>query len=155
MNTTLDAMTEAGTEVIAAYLAQRDLAFTRSDEGVFLASFEGERGIAVRVLLRAGGDAGPGLAVLATADQEVQRAQWGWALVAINTCNAALRVVKARLAVDNWTTAEAGRVVVEGWLPLAGDVSRETSFAFLDGAISSALAFWGEGRATPAGGEDI
>ena len=150
MTTTLEEIRIAAEQSIVSYLDARELRASRTDDGVFVTSFVAEEGRdPVPVLIRAGGDAGPGIAISASSPRTISRDRWGWSLFAINTWNAKLLAVKARLAIDDVNSSETGRVVVEGWMPYVGTVSDDSVFAFLDLAIRGALVCLGEGGEVP------
>jgi hypothetical protein len=143
MQITLEELRDAAEQAIVNYLDARELQYARTDDGVFVTSFVARRE-PVPVLMRAGADAGPGIAVSVSSPRAIPRDRWGWTLFAINTWNAKLLAVKARLAIPDVDTSETGRVVVEGWMPYVGAVADDSVFAFLDLAIRGALVCLGE-----------
>lgn len=143
----LEALRDGAEDLIATYLTERGWDFSRTEEGVFAISFQtGREENPLHLLFAAGGDAGPGLAVVARAEEVVARPQFGWALWGINTWNATSRVVKARLAVEDWMASDSGAVVLDAWMPLVGEVPSASVEGFLDLVVVGILTFWGEGQ---------
>ncbi len=138
-------MPELTRDPIADYLEARGLAHTLRD-GVHVVPYgdpgapEGTPPKAI-LLLWSGDMAAGGVMVELHTAPVVSSEQMIEALRRCNDWNRRSRATKARL--DGAEGAE-GRVVIEAWMPSAGDVTDEALHVFLDGAIADMLASWPE-----------
>jgi hypothetical protein len=134
----------AALEVLGAELQARGLTYETREDGELYALFANDDALRFAIAGRVLPAPQHGLVLSAAAVGPVPRDAWPITFVACNNWNAMAASVKAHLFIEDWKTSEAGRLMLQSWLPIAPNEPPAAGqvHALVDVVLTACVAFW-------------